>query len=123
MKRIFFLFLALFLAISCKRMTAEKEMLPLVTLPLSRSLIGYGVIGSSYAHILDKRGDTGESVGIVRKGAIVEILERRPLLVNDKTSRWVFVSDGNYSGWLLESELQIYDSKAQAETAANSLVQ
>jgi hypothetical protein len=105
---------------SCKRSSPEEDITLPVTPPLSRPAIGYGVANSNYTRILDKQGNDGKSIGFLRKGQIVEVLERRPLLVNEKAEMWVRVS-GVYSGWLKESELQVYSTMPQAVTASESI--
>jgi hypothetical protein len=105
---------------SCKRNSFEDEIVLPLTRPLSRYVIGYGVVNSNYTHILDKQGESGKSIGFLRRGSIVEILERRPVVRGDKAEIWVLAS-GNYKGWLKENELRIYPSKAQALTASESI--
>jgi hypothetical protein len=107
-------------ASSCKRSSFEDEIVLPLTRPLSRYVIGYGVVNANYTHILDKQGENGKSIGFLRRGSIVEILERRPVVRGDKAEIWVFAS-GNYRGWLKENELRIYPSKAQALTASESI--
>ncbi|GMO34488.1 MAG: hypothetical protein Ta2F_10630 [Termitinemataceae bacterium] len=117
-------FLALiFLFFSCTRSssTADDIVIP-PTPPLSRDVIGYGVISTNYTHVLDKQGQDGKSLGFLRKGSIVEIIERRPIVINEKAENWVFAK-GSYSGWLREDDLRIYSSKAKAKTAAQTLPQ
>jgi hypothetical protein len=107
---------------SCARRHLSDDIIPPVTSPLSRPVIGYGVISSSYTHVLDKRGDDGTALGLLRRGSVVEILERRPVLRGDKAESWVFAS-GNFSGWLKEEEVRVYSSRAQAETDSGMLRQ
>ncbi|MDR0663429.1 MAG: hypothetical protein LBF80_05050 [Spirochaetaceae bacterium] len=103
----------------CKRTSPEDEIILPVTPPLSRSVIGYGVINANYTRVMDKLGDEGNSIGFLRKGSIVEILERRPVVMDEKAETWILAS-GSYTGWLRENELRIYSSKAQALTASQS---
>jgi len=107
------------IACACRRAGNGAEIIPPVTAPLSRQVIGYGVIKSNYTHILDKIGG-GTSVALLRRGTIVEIKERRPLIVNGKAESRVFVTSGLNSGWLAEEELNIYSSRIQAETASGN---
>jgi hypothetical protein len=122
MKKGIILFYTILLAVSCSRKAPEDEIIPRSAPPLSRSIIGYGVVNSSYAHILDKRGGDGKTAGILRKGAIVEVLERRPLVTDGRVESWILASNTGYTGWLRENELNIYDSKVQAETASRESV-
>jgi hypothetical protein len=119
------LFAACILALSassCRRNSFENEIVPPLTRPLSRHVIGYGVVNANYTHILDKQGEDGKSIGFLRRGSIVEILERRPVVRGDRAEIWVLAS-GNYKGWLKENELRIYPSRAQALTASEAMPQ
>jgi hypothetical protein len=107
---------------SCKRSLPEDEIILPATPPLSRSVIGYGVVNANYTRIMDKLGDGGNSIGFLRKGSIVEILERRPVVTGEKAEIWVLAS-GSYTGWLKETEMNIYSSKAQALTASQAIPQ
>lgn len=117
------LFAACILALSastCKRNSFEDEIVLPLTRPLSRYVIGYGVVNANYTHILDKQGESGKSIGFLRRGTIVEILERRPVVRGDKAEIWVLAS-GSYEGWLKETELRVYPSRVQAQTASESI--
>ncbi|GHV19320.1 hypothetical protein FACS189494_00570 [Spirochaetia bacterium] len=103
----------------CYRTSNEDEIQLPANPPLSRPVIGYGVINTNYTHVMDNRGD-GRSIGLLRKGAIVEVIERRPVLNGETAESWV-LADGNYRGWLREDELRIYPSMAQAQTASEGL--
>ncbi|GMO55607.1 MAG: hypothetical protein Ta2G_14900 [Termitinemataceae bacterium] len=119
---------------SCKRFGADDDIHLPPTPPLSRPVIGYGVISSNYTHVLDAQGQNGKSLGFLRKGSIVAIIERRPIIEGEEAENWV-LAKANYdgteenqnitdvSGWLPEKELRIYPSKAQAKTAAETLPQ
>jgi hypothetical protein len=76
----------------------------------------------SYTHGLEVPRQGAVSLGYLRRGAIVEILERR--LVNDRgrAESWV-LAGGDYQGWIREGEIQIYDNPAQARTAAENMSQ
>jgi hypothetical protein len=104
---------------SCKRNISENDIVLPATPPLSRSVIGYGVVSGNYTRILDKPGDDGNSIGFIRKGSIIKILERRPVVKDEKAETWVFAS-GSYIGWLKENELRVYTSMAQALTASQA---
>ncbi|MDR3168123.1 MAG: hypothetical protein LBT93_09270 [Treponema sp.] len=116
-------FLAICLVfLSCTRSADEIPLLPPPTHPLSRSLIGYGVISASYTHVVDIPDPRGLSLGYLRRGSVVPVLERKYINNQGTTESWVLV-DGNYRGWLREREIDIYDNKAQAQTAAEFLTE
>jgi hypothetical protein len=99
----------------------DKTILPPATPPLSRPVIGYGVISVSYTHVVSEPSPLGFSLGYLRKSALVEVLERRLVNNDDVTESWVFVG-GSSQGWLKEDVIQVYDSEAKARTAAESLL-
>ncbi|GMO44444.1 MAG: hypothetical protein Ta2B_25310 [Termitinemataceae bacterium] len=107
--------------LSCKRASPDDEIKLPSTPPLSRDVIGYGVVNANYTHLLDKQGG-GKSLGFLRKGSIVEIIEYRPIVEGEKAVYWV-LARGAYEGWMREDAVRIYPSKAQAITAAESLPQ
>jgi len=85
---------------------------------LSRQFVGYGVVTASYTHLLNAPRPDSVSLGYLRRGAVVEISERRitaPGGGGQKT--WLQVR-GAYTGWLPEEVVDIYPSAAQAHTAA-----
>lgn len=111
----------LMLFLSCARSSEEIPVLPPPTHPLSRSLIGYGVISASYTHVVDMPSQRGISLGYLRRGSVVPVVERRYINNQGTAESWIMV-DGNYRGWLKEEVIAIYDHEAQAQTAAESMV-
>jgi hypothetical protein len=98
---------------SCTRKAEEVSIIPPPTHPLSRSVIGYGVVNVPYTRVLDSPKQGELSLGYLRRGSIVRVIVRRSI----NTESWVLI-EGNYRGWLREGELDIYDLAVQAETAA-----
>lgn len=120
-------FLIVLVLSSCDRKNEEIFIVPPETPPLSRQLIGYGVINVSYTHAAAEPDPAASSLGYLRRGSIVKVLERRPLISQDSRAggtpeSWVLV-EGNFQGWLTESVLDIYDNESQAKTAAESMTQ
>jgi hypothetical protein len=101
--------------------------------PLSREEIGYGVVNASYTHVVDKPDSQGLSLGYLRRGSVVRVLERRSALPAAGRSpdqappeTWVLVEasrNPESQGWLPETVIDLYPSKAQAQTASESLLQ
>ena len=114
---------------SCRRGSEELPVLPPATHPLSREYIGFGVVNVSFTHLLDESGSNGVSLGYLRRGTVVRIIERRHIVSSGSEETWVFV-EGNYqgqgsvsSGWLPETALVIYDSESRANTASRTMSQ
>jgi hypothetical protein len=126
------------LLLSCSR-TEELRLAPPAMAPLSREEIGYGVVNVSYTHAADKPGGRGASLGYLRRGSVVRILERRipggtaVEAAGGASGRrtvlesWVLVEGGgagfSVPGWLPESVIDVYSTEAQAETAAETLLE
>jgi hypothetical protein len=108
--------------VSCNRESREILIIPPVTPPLSRSVIGFGVISASYTHVVAEPNLAGLSLGYLRKGSIVEVQERRSVNHGGKPEPWVLV-EGSYQGWLQEDVVLVYDNAARAHTAAGIMAQ
>ena len=120
---IFLLFTAFFYS-ACKRTSEEVPLTPPLSHPLSRDFIGYGVVTASFERLLDEPGSEVDS-GILRRGTVVRIIERRSEMNLGSLEIWVYV-EGNYEGenvsrgWLRETILDIFDSESRAITASRS---
>ena len=107
--------------------------MPPATHPLTREFIGYGVVNVSFTHLLGEPGSRGVSQGYLRRGTVVRIIERRPVISGSSSEIWV-LAEGNYPGspgtqgagassrgWLQESSLEIYDNEPRAATASEAM--
>ena len=105
---------------SCKGNHDESKVIPPLTSPLSGDFIGYGVIKVSFSHIVAEPKEGSESLGYLRRGALVRVIERR--IVNDSggSPAWVKI-DTEKSGWLREEVMDIYNNESRAKTAAQSM--
>jgi hypothetical protein len=112
---------------SCRGKTGEIPVFPPVTPPLSRPVIGYGVVNVSYTYMVEAPGEGELSLGYLRRGSLISILERRALPAGEAAETWVLVEEaapqGRQRGWLRESVVDIYDNEFQANTAARSMTQ
>jgi hypothetical protein len=90
---------------------------PPSTPPLSRSVIGYGVVNVSYTRIMKEPSPDGVSLGYVREKTALQIFERRLVQNGETLEYWVRVESG-YSGWLPEKVVDIYDTGEKADTAS-----
>ncbi|MDR3146152.1 MAG: hypothetical protein LBU21_07730 [Treponema sp.] len=114
----------LFLPLSCEKNEVLRLDPPAMP-PLSREEIGYGVVNASYTHIVDKPDSQGLSLGYLRRGSVVRVLERRTSGQSSPES-WVLVEahqGPDSRGWLPEPVIDLYSSEAQAQTASESLAQ
>jgi hypothetical protein len=105
---------------ACKGNKVQVAITPPVTHPLFRESIGYGVVNVSYTLVMDKPEENGVSLGYLRHGSLIKIVERRLVKNKDSADSWVRV-EGNYQGWLKESTVDIYDNEDQANTASENL--
>jgi hypothetical protein len=103
----------------CSRNAEEMPHIP-STPPLSRSVIGFVVVSSSYTHVQNEPALESVSLGYLRRGSSAEILERRIISNRGVSETWIKVN-GVYRGWIKEEGVQIYDTAARARTASESL--
>jgi hypothetical protein len=85
------------------------------------SLIGYGVIDASYTLLMDKPEQGGVSLGYLRRGALVKVIERRSVNDRESTESWVLVEgseENPVEGWIRESVADIYENEYKAKTAS-----
>jgi hypothetical protein len=114
------IFFIIILLGSCIKSGDDLPLAPPATPPLSRSVIGYGVISNSYTQVLNEPSPESVSLGYLRQGAVVEILERRMINAREKAEPWIRVNN-MYRGWIKEEGVQIYVNEAQAMTASEIL--
>jgi hypothetical protein len=107
---------------ACIRNTSEEPIILPQSPPLSRLEIGYGVVNSSYTHVMDKPDKGGVSPGYLRRGSIVKVLERVSVRNRETSETWLLVS-GAFEGWIVEEAVNIYSNEAQARTAAERMMQ
>jgi hypothetical protein len=110
-------FFTLVLSWACSRDNREVVLTPPLSPPLSRPVIGYGVITKSYTHLTETPDQAGASRGYLRRGSVIRVMERRSVIASDRAESWVLV-EGDSRGWLPEEEVDIYDNEGQARTAA-----
>jgi hypothetical protein len=93
---------------------------PPATPPLSRSVLGYGVVTASYTKLLKEPSLDGVALGFVRERTILRVLENRLVKNGDLTEYWLLV-EGEYQGWLPLGVIDLYDNEGKAKTAAGIL--
>jgi hypothetical protein len=112
---------------ACGRNNGEIPVVPPPTPPLSRPVIGYGVVNVSYTLMVENPGEGEQSLGYLRRGSLVKVIERRVLKTGEAAERWVLVEgtvpQGQSGGWLPERVVDIYGNEFQAKTAAESMTQ
>lgn len=84
-------------------------------------MIGYGVVNVSYTRIMNEPGQDGVSLGYVREKTVLRILERKLIQGGENSEYWVRV-ERDYSGWLPENVIDIYDTEEKANTASGETV-
>jgi hypothetical protein len=114
--------IAFIVFLSCVQEKEDLVIIPPPTFPLSRTIIGYGVIIPSYTNLASAPASSSFSQGYMRSGTVVSVLEREAVKKQGRIESWVFV-DGGYKGWLNEEQVYIYEYEAQAITASYTVGQ
>lgn len=118
--------------VSCREKPSDNALLPPETPLFVKEGVGYGVVNVSFANVLEESHAAAVSTGLVRKGSVVAVIERRAVLVagdpSGTTRLWAFVKtqptkDGfaetrPVAGWLPADSLDFYASLSKAETAS-----
>jgi len=86
--------------------------------PLSRPVIGYGVVIAPYTRLLDEPSYNAVTLGFVRERTVLTILERTLVQDGDALYYWVY-TEGDYHGWFPETEIRLFDNRYKAQTAAS----
>jgi len=103
----------LFLFLTCCKKT---EIIKNIDLPETSVLINstrWGVVKYPYARVRIKPSNNEQIISAYRQGDIVEIIKT---FEND--NYWYFTKIEEIEGWVLDSDLSIYESKEQAKSAS-----
>jgi hypothetical protein len=115
-QRYYLLIVLVTICSACTRSSGEQIITLPPTFPLSRQVVAYGVVNVSFTKLTDKPAPESASASYLRKGSIVQILERRSVTVGVKSENWVLVDEP--AGWIRETEIDLYESESQAQTAS-----
>ncbi|MCL2602684.1 MAG: hypothetical protein FWD91_07730 [Treponema sp.] len=115
-----------FLISGCDRSSRSFLVTPPATHPLARNYIGFGVVNTSFTHLLSEPANGAASVGHLRRGAVLRIAERRQVPIGTSVQSWVFAEENDPDvtaprGWLLEDALEIFDREERAITASRAM--
>ena len=120
------------LAVSCREKPSDNALLPPETPLFVKEGVGYGVVNVSFANVLEDSRAAAVSTGLIRKGSVVVVIERRAVPVagdpSGTTRLWAFVETQAakdafagtrlVAGWLPGDSLDFYASLPKAETAS-----
>ena len=93
-------FITIVLAVSCSDRSLGRAVDPPATPILSRQL-GWAVIKSSYAQVLDIPRSSGVVLGYYRKSAVVPVTERKREAIDGDAVTWL-KNEGGEPGWIRE---------------------
>ncbi|MCG8452410.1 MAG: hypothetical protein MI717_04415 [Spirochaetales bacterium] len=105
----------------CRRqkMAAAPELPPT---PVLTSRAIWGVTNKPYLKVLRESDSAAEVQGLLRQGDLVRILSK--VGASDGRWYWLEIEDPEQQlvGWVPDSALDVYDSKAQAATAQEAML-
>jgi len=105
---------------ACGGKNEESLVIPPVTSPLSSEYIGFAVINVSFTHVRAQPEEGSVSLGYLRRGSLVRVIERRIITGAEGPRSWV-LTEGPPQGWLREDVMDVYNSESQARTASESV--
>jgi hypothetical protein len=113
------LFLLVLLALACAScFRLGERSLKLPANPVLTGGLGWAVVKEAYARLKESPSDSARDLDHLRRGGIFR-LDSRELGSVDR-GIWYGIESEGVKGWVRESELDIFDSQAQAERAAAS---
>lgn len=116
------LFLSAFALASCSR--ANEIKLP-ATPPLTGGL-GWAVVKDSYVRLKESPAESSRDLDHLHRGSVFKLEERelgkkdKGAGDDDKPKLWYKLESELGKGWVIDSELDIYSTQAQAEKASES---
>ena len=118
MKKFIFVVLIIFFSSCRKEETTIDIKLPETSVVSSNSR--WGVVKYPYIRVRKNPSDKDEVSAAFRQGDIVKILKTTEFLAtgDDLDVFWYYTVSGDIEGWVVESDLSIYDSREQATTAS-----
>ena len=119
--QLFLLQLCFVLLSACSSNREETPVIPPETSPLTSDYIGFGVITDSFTHITEEPSNNSNSLGYLRRGSLVKVIQRQIIRTQEGFISWVLIINGEQPGWLRESVMDIYNNESQARTAASFL--
>ena len=105
---------------ACGGKNEESLVIPPVTSPLSSEYIGFAVINVSFTHVTAQPEEGSVSLGYLRRGSLVRVIERRIVTSAEGPRFWV-LTEGPPRGWIREDVMDIYGNESQAKTASESV--
>lgn len=106
--------------VSCSDRSFTKP-LEVPSTPVFPAAVGWALIDSLYAQVYDVPQADGVVLGYYRRSAIVRIIERRIQSTENGPVFWLR-NDGEEPGWLRQSDVRLFDSAEQAETAKSMVL-
>jgi hypothetical protein len=106
---------------SCSRL--REGSLKLETNPILTGGIGWAVVKEAYVRLKEGPSDSTQDLDHLRRGSVVR-LDTRDFGTSgdaakpDQREVWYGIESEGSKGWVRETELDIYDSRSQAERAA-----
>ncbi|MFQ3547303.1 MAG: hypothetical protein SNJ56_03115, partial [Termitinemataceae bacterium] len=98
----------------CSLFERTVPVTPPATFQLSRQNLGYAVVQNTYTQLLDSCEASGVSLGILRQGTMLEILERRFVQTGGSIQNWIRVDNNGEKGWVREEVVLVFPRKEQA---------
>jgi hypothetical protein len=110
------------LVASCSPDAEDTVVLPTTGVAAIRP--SWAVVETTYTRLREDADSDSPIAGHLRAGDVAEVrrISLSPYAENGRQIRWIEVSAEGHRGWVLESDLQMFDSEARARNAAVRLL-
>ncbi len=118
-------FTALFLLsapISCRR-EGRQERVSFPPTPVLTIRSTWAVVKSALLRMREEPSNKSKVMSHIRMGVVVEVIAKsdNEETVENETAPWFRINYGGMKGWVFGSYLQVFDSRAKAESFAETL--
>ena len=113
--------MTMILVVSCAQDGESAVVLP--TTGVSDIRPSWAVVVSTYVRLRNEADSESPITGHLRAGDVAEVetISLSPYSANGHQIRWIELSAEGHTGWVLESDLQLFRSERRARNAAATL--
>ncbi len=110
-----------FSATGCDR-RPRVESIELPETPIVAVRDRWGVVTGSYVRVREEPRPEAAIKDYVRRGIVVEVAEVMESGSGSGETDWFRITGADVDGWILESDLALYESRARAENASRQVL-
>jgi cytochrome b len=112
----------LLIPLGCGRRAQSATEIELPETPIVSIRDRWGVVTGSYVRVREEPNEGAAISDYVRRGVVVEVREVIEDARNDAGASWLKIRGEAVDGWVVESGVSLYESRARADNAARQIL-